>query len=555
MVDEIPSFNLVDNPWIRVRDESGEVRELSLLGLFDQASHLRCLANDLPTQDLAILRVLLAILQRAISPDLDEEDDPSEVWGRLWNATKLPVDDIKAYLEQWYRNFDLFDPQYPFMQVADLRACNGRALEPKKLVADIPDGDALFSMRSEKSTDALTYAEAARWLVHVHAFDTAGIKSGVVGDPRVKNGKSYPIGVGWVGGVGGLYLEGQDFRETLLLNLILWDEDDDELFSAADLPAWEKPLHTFGSDGEVPSGRADLYTWQSRRVRFEVTPPLVTGVVLTNGDKLSVQNMHKLEPMTAWKRSKPQEKKMRISPVYMPVMHRSNRALWRGLSSVFARMDAEESHMHLSPGIVTWGEYLCSQNGGRHLHPTYRLRLHATGFEYGTQSSIVTELIDDKLELNAFLLSSEGERLIGMACDCVCETDEAVAALGKLGSNICRASGGALEQANGLRDALRARAYFELDQTFRLWLAGLTVSSDPVSARTVWRQRARDIILNIALEMTSEASPAAVVGTQIKDGKGKPIWMTVAKALAFCQSSVKKCLPLEDDDLVEAKEE
>ena len=106
MVDEIPSFNLVDNPWIRVRDESGEVRELSLLGLFDQASHLRCLANDLPTQDLAILRMLLAILQRAISPDLDEEDDPSEVWGRLWNATKLPVDDIKAYLEQWYRNFD-----------------------------------------------------------------------------------------------------------------------------------------------------------------------------------------------------------------------------------------------------------------------------------------------------------------------------------------------------------------------------------------------------------------------------------------------------------------
>ena len=553
MVDEIPSFNLVDNPWIRVRDESGGVCELSLLGLFDQAPHLRCLANDLPTQDLAILRVLLAILQRAISPGLDEEDDPSEVWGRLWSATRLPMDDIKAYVEQWYRYFDLFDPQHPFMQVVDLRACNGKTLEPKKLVADIPDGEALFSMRSEQSTNALTYAEAARWLVHVHAFDTAGIKSGVVGDPRVKGGKSYPIGVGWVGGLGGLYLEGKSLRETLLLNLILWDEEEDELFSAADLPAWEKPLHTFGSDGEVPSGRADLYTWQSRRVRLEVVPPLVTGLVLTNGDKLSVQNMHKLEPMTAWKRSKSQEKKMGISPVYMPVTYRSNRALWRGLSSVFARVNVEESRVHLSPGIVTWGEHLCSQNGGRHLRPTYRLRLHATGFEYGTQSSVVTELIDDRLELDAFLLSSEGERLISMACDCVHETDEAVAALGRLGSNICLASGGAVEQANGSRDTLRARAYFELDQTFRLWLAGLTVSSDSVSARTIWRQRARDIILNIALETTREASPAAVVGTQIKDGKGKPMWMTVAKALALCQSSVRKCLPLEDD-LVEVKE-
>lgn len=553
MVDEIPSFNLVDNPWIRVRDESGGVCELSLLGLFDQAPHLRCLANDLPTQDLAILRVLLAILQRAISPGLDEEDDPSEVWGRLWSATRLPMDDIKAYVEQWYRYFDLFDPQHPFMQVVDLRACNGKTLEPKKLVADIPDGEALFSMRSEQSTNALTYAEAARWLVHVHAFDTAGIKSGVVGDPRVKGGKSYPIGVGWVGGLGGLYLEGKSLRETLLLNLILWDEEEDELFSAADLPAWERPLHPVGGDGEVPSGRADLYTWQSRRVRLEVVPPLVTGLVLTNGDKLSVQNMHKLEPMTAWKRSKSQEKKMGISPVYMPVTYRSNRALWRGLSSVFARVNVEESRVHLSPGIVTWGEHLCSQNGGRHLRPTYRLRLHATGFEYGTQSSVVTELIDDRLELDAFLLSSEGERLISMACDCVHETDEAVAALGRLGSNICLASGGAVEQANGSRDTLRARAYFELDQTFRLWLAGLTVSSDSVSARTIWRQRARDIILNIALETTREASPAAVVGTQIKDGKGKPMWMTVAKALALCQSSVRKCLPLEDD-LVEVKE-
>ena len=74
-----------------------------------------------------------------------------------------------------------------------------------------------------------------------------------------------------------------------------------------------------------------------------------------------------------------------------------------------------------------------------------------------------------------------------------------------------------------------------------------------MSARTIWRQRARDIILNIALETTREASPAAVVGTQIKDGKGKPMWMTVAKALALCQSSVRKCLPLEDD-LVEVKE-
>lgn len=69
-MDEMVSFNLIDEPWIRVRDDAGAVREVSLLELFSQAPRFRCLANDLPTQDFAILRVLLAILQRAISPCL-----------------------------------------------------------------------------------------------------------------------------------------------------------------------------------------------------------------------------------------------------------------------------------------------------------------------------------------------------------------------------------------------------------------------------------------------------------------------------------------------------
>ena len=86
------SFNLVDRPWIRIRDEEGETREVSLLELFEQAPYIKCLANDLPTQDFAILRVLLAILQRSIVPMLDEDDDPAEVWvayGMLQNFLSL----------------------------------------------------------------------------------------------------------------------------------------------------------------------------------------------------------------------------------------------------------------------------------------------------------------------------------------------------------------------------------------------------------------------------------------------------------------------------------
>lgn len=47
-MDQDVSFNLIDEPWVRIRDEEGEEREVSLLELFKQAPHIKCLANDLP---------------------------------------------------------------------------------------------------------------------------------------------------------------------------------------------------------------------------------------------------------------------------------------------------------------------------------------------------------------------------------------------------------------------------------------------------------------------------------------------------------------------------
>ena len=116
-MDEKIRFNLIDEPWIRVLDDAGTAKEVSLLELFHQAPKLKCLANDLPTQDFAILRVVLAILQRSISPmldDLDEDMEPAEVWGQLWEASELPMDVIEVYLAKWHDRFDLFDPERPY---------------------------------------------------------------------------------------------------------------------------------------------------------------------------------------------------------------------------------------------------------------------------------------------------------------------------------------------------------------------------------------------------------------------------------------------------------
>lgn len=543
------SFNLVDEPWVHIRDEEGGARDVSLIELFEQAPHIKCLANDLPTQDFAILRVLLAILQRSIAPIVDEDDDPAEVWGDLWRAGELPVADIRAYLDTWHDRFDLFDEKRPFMQVAGLRTARGETSDIKKIVADIPDGDMLFSLRTGRGTESLSYPEAARWLIHVQAFDTSGIKSGTVGDPRVKGGKSYPIGTGWAGGLGGLYFEGATLFETILLNLIVRGTEDGEMFSEEDLPSWERPVEDASPDDRFPTGRLDLYTWQSRRVRLVSKGGRVVGVVLTNGDKLEPRNLHQYEPMTAWRRSLPQEKKLKQSPVYLPRAHQPDRALWRGLDSVFGDGSGDDLPSIIRPGVESWVSHLAGREGGHQIDRGHPLKVHAVGLAYGTQSSVITNVIDDKVELSAFLLSYEGESLVALAKDCAASTSDAVYALGYLAGDLCRATGASgAEQIDGARLSARSQAFFEVDAPFRRWLAGLGEHSDAEEERTRWRRQARSILNASAYDLLREAGSDAIAGAPVRDKSGKVVeWMTAARAKARFDAKLRKALPLEED--------
>lgn len=550
-MEERASFNLVDEPWIRARGDDGVVKELSILDLFRQAPKLRCLANDLPTQDFAILRVLLAILQRAISPmidDLDEDVEPSDLWGQLWNAPELPMESIEAYLAKWHNRFDLFDQERPFMQVPGLRKPKDELSPVKKIIADVPDNDSLFSLRSNYALEYLAFAEAARWLIHVQAFDTAGIKSGVLDDPNASGSRSYSKGTSWAGNLGGLFVEGNSLIETLLLNLILCSTEDSEFFSDEDLPVWERPLRSFGDLGRVPTGHADIFTWQSRRIRLVQQHGVVNGLVLTNGDKLEARNMHRFEPMTAWRRSANQKKKLGMAPVYLPIKHGASRSLWRGLSSVFSVESNEEKAGTFVPGILSWVGFLASNDGGRWLSQKALLQVHGVGFEYGNKSSVFAEVIDDAIQLSSFLLSPEGLPLVRLACDCVDKTDQAVAALGHLAANISIASGANQPNANDLADKVRAEAYFKLDPLFRRWLADLGIDGDAIVAREQWYLRVRETLSSIARGYVIEAGPDAIVGSLKKGGRGKTdIWVTAPRAEAWFHSALKRALPLERD--------
>jgi CRISPR system Cascade subunit CasA len=60
--EKSPDFNLLHQPWITVRSPDGSRKDLSLLSLFKDSHLYQTLSGELPAQNIAILRLLLAVL-------------------------------------------------------------------------------------------------------------------------------------------------------------------------------------------------------------------------------------------------------------------------------------------------------------------------------------------------------------------------------------------------------------------------------------------------------------------------------------------------------------
>ncbi|MFJ5678277.1 type I-E CRISPR-associated protein Cse1/CasA [Streptomyces sp. NPDC093097] len=519
-VDECaPSnFDLVSSPWLPVQRTDGTVTEVSLLGLFEQAESLRRLVGDVPTQEIALLRLLLAILYDALDGPVEVED-----WEDLWLSDD-PFSAVPAYLERHRARFDLWHPERPFYQVADLHTAKDEVAPLSRIVADVPVGEPLFAMR-RPGVESLSYAEAARWLVHAHAYDTSGIKSAMVGDERGKAGKVYPLGVGSLGNLGGVFAEGSTLRETLLLNLIALEEIGDGATGAAgeDMPAWRQtePLgagERAGSAGQgQPMGLRDLYTWQSRRIRLHAEGGVVTGVVLGYGDPLALTAPWKLEPMSAWRRNATQEKKQGRTPVYTPLRHDPSRAAWRGLGSLLpARSQAGdeakrgESADRLRSGIARWFTRVITTT---EMAPGKLVRLRLAGAVYGTQQSVIDEIVDDSVVLPVITLHEANPIFGEAAVDAVSEAEGAVGALGQLAGNLARAAG---TDPTAPVATARDLGFGTLDGPYRAWLKELLTFPDLSTARREWRATVRRHLLRLSRQLLDSAGPAADEGRLIE---------------------------------------
>ena len=537
------SFNLLDEPWIRVTRLDGAPDEVSLLSLFREATDIAGIHGEIASQDAAVLRLLLAICHRA----MDGPED-LDVWEEYWEDSGSLGRDAVDHLERHRERFDLRDPDCPFFQVAGIHAASGRTSGLESLIVDVPNGNPFFTTRIAEGLDSIGWAEAARWLVHVHAFDPSGIRTGAVGDPQVKGGKGYPIGPGWTGQIGTVTVVGENLERTLLLNTVVCEDLDglNGVDPTRDLAPWERePDGPAGSRDPRPTGPVHCYTWQTRRVLLHGDDDGVTGLFLGNGDKATPQNRYLVEPMTAWRYSEPQSKKLK-APVYMPRKLPTDRAFWRGLSTLVAQLSpkitvkgAGEVTRYLSPGVVSFYQRLMRR---RIVCPSGLIPLHAVGIEYGAQEAVVTELVDDVLSLPAGLLNPENKRLLAVVHDAMEETEQVAAALRNLAANLDRARGGSPDTASAAREHAGAAFYQVIDERFPRWLASLN-EEDPDRAHARWRERLRSEALRQQETLASAVPDTAFAGRG--EGKGRA---DVSKALLFFRLALTKALPLPQHD-------
>lgn len=165
----MPSFNLIDQPWLPCVTHDGAGKEVSLRDALLRAHDFRELYDPSPLVTVSLHRLLLAILHRAY-----QGPEGIEEWSDIWRGGRFDAARLNAYLDQWQHRFDLFDPARPFYQVPFI---DGERLSPIwRLAQENASGNnaTLFDHSIDGSPGQMPAAMAARYLVAIQATAVAG---------------------------------------------------------------------------------------------------------------------------------------------------------------------------------------------------------------------------------------------------------------------------------------------------------------------------------------------------------------------------------------------
>lgn len=359
-------FDLLTEPWIRVSTRSLEQKEVSLMDGMLHAQEYVGLAGETPTQDAALLRVLLAAAltifyrydEDGNEDEISEENDSDEEtvlerWKKYWERGAFPETAVREYFQRYSERFWLFHPETPFWQVNDLNIkSHGTQYEIKSLMGNIKEssnGDTRhhFSMKEGKELEYLKYAEAARWLIYFNAYGI-GIKYNSKYNQDKKDFVKEDVSgsdVGRLAKLGFIFIGGDNLFKTMMLNMCPL-KDGDHIWKKPN-PIWEQNINKEQLRITAPPDNLpERYTIQSRRIQLK--RDAIGNIIefrAMRGDFYAFENdLH--EPMTLWQKGKGAKKE---SVVYIPKTHNSVIHAWEE----FPALMSLNSDGRI-PGVIQW---------------------------------------------------------------------------------------------------------------------------------------------------------------------------------------------------------
>ncbi|RYU60497.1 type I-E CRISPR-associated protein Cse1/CasA [Methylolobus aquaticus] len=335
---DAPAFNLLDEPWIPVRNLAGEVVPVSLTKALLNARAYVAIAETSPPNLIALYRVLLATLHRALTTHHGPWKDADRA---RWFREGLPETPIRAYLEQWRERFWLFHPTHPFMQVAELTDApetrEDKALRPwTQLTLDHVSGNApaVFDHSIDDAPTRISYAEGIRSLLGYLQF----VPGGMVRRFRFRD-ESGPLD-----NASAILPIGKTLAQTLCLALHSWSRD-----ASNDLPPWEinppSAPDLRGARATLPTGQVDACTRLTRAALLvadgEKGSIGVSYVRFGAGLTLESHDPGFPDEMVAYRR--------RGETKISPITFQDGRALWRDLPAL---LPSSELAYH-APAVIS----------------------------------------------------------------------------------------------------------------------------------------------------------------------------------------------------------
>lgn len=540
------SFNLLDEKWLKVvTKNTNEVIDVSLIELFENAQDFKILAGEMKTQDFSVLRLLLAVLHTVYSrfnvdgkvydylevdemyrqkDDVSEDDledykeELMETWKNLWKKGKFSKI-VLDYLEKWREHFYIFDEQHPFYQVTkeEIYSNIDEGKKPtriaikniNRLISESENKIALFSPKSDDNDNKndVTNEELARWLIMFQGY------TGNLDKRKVKK-KIYSSSKGWIYDIGGIFFEGNNLFETLLLNLALVHPSQDYVTLSKEKPCWE-----FSGEENIQasfndiSNLSELYTNWSRAIYLDKSLSNEKKIDLDIVKMPNIEHTNNfLELMTMWRYNKTGSNKDKFTPK----KHTFGQSLWRS----FGMISIHHNEKIPDVGIVTWYEKIYN------FVESNKITLKSVSMQDdgNATSWVPTNEIVDELKIdNMLLFDDEDNGWTIRINDIVEETKQVIEINYK----------SFLDEIKEIRNYSKKNKfiankieilYSSIDNPFKNWLFNIDEMSKKDDKIFEWRKTFKNIIIQSAQEILNQSNPRDLKGIK-KDDKIKNVPM------------------------------